>query len=231
MKGWAVYEDIYLSQFTFARYAMWADVKKNVSEYKKNPLIASLLANANKMENNKLSGESEDDAEPCEIITPLPCDSTQYAAVAESAKGTTFVLHGPPGTGKSQTITNIIANAIYGGKRVLFVAEKQAALQVVKKRLSDIGVGDFCLELHSGKNTDKGEIVRSIENTLALKCDGNGDKFTAAGERIKSARNTLKAPLSALHKKRRLGVSVYEAIIYYLQNKNAPDLVEIESTF
>ncbi|MDE7439957.1 MAG: DUF4011 domain-containing protein [Clostridia bacterium] len=231
MKGWAVYEDIYLSQFTFARYAMWADVKKNVNEYKKNPLIASLLANANKMVNNKLSGKSEDDAEPCEIITPLACDSTQYAAVAESAKGTTFVLHGPPGTGKSQTITNIIANAIYDGKRVLFVAEKQAALQVVKKRLSEIGIGDFCLELHSGKNTDKGEIVRSIENTLALKKSGTDDKFTLAGEKIKSARNTLKAPLCALHKKRRLGVSVYEAILYYLQNKNAPELVDIESTF
>ena len=231
LKGWAVYDDIYLSQFTFARYAMWADVKKNISEYRKNPLIASLLANSNKMPDNRLSGESEDDAEPCEIITPLPCDSTQYAAIAESAKGTTFVLHGPPGTGKSQTITNIIANAICSGKRVLFVAEKQAALQVVKKRLSDIGIGDFCMELHSGKNTDKGEIVRSIENTLALKCESGGDKFAAAGERIKSARNTLKAPLSAIHRKRRLGVSVYEAIIYYLQNKNAPELVDIESTF
>jgi len=231
MKGWAVYDDVYLAQFTFARYAMWADVKKNISEYKKNPLIASLLTNSNKLENNKLTGEDEDEGEPCGIITPLACDSTQYAAVAESAKGTTFVLHGPPGTGKSQTITNIIANAVYSGKRVLFVAEKQAALQVVQKRLSDVGVGEFCLELHSGKSVDKGEIVSAIENTLALKAGNDNEKFINAGERIKSARNTLKAPLTALHKKRRLGVSVYEAIIYYLQNKNAPELVDIESTF
>ncbi|MDE6001816.1 MAG: hypothetical protein K2G96_05835, partial [Clostridia bacterium] len=231
MKGWFVYEDIYLSQFTFARYAMWADVKKNISEYKKNPLIASLLSNANKLEENKLSGTSEDEGEPCEVIVPLSCDSTQYAAVAESAKGTTFVLHGPPGTGKSQTITNIIANALYNGKRVLFVAEKQAALQVVKKRLSDIGIGDFCLELHSGKSADKGEIVRAIENTLALSGSFDGDRFTGAGERIKETRLSLKRPLDALHKKRRLGVSVYEGIVYYLQNKNAPELVNIESTF
>ncbi|MDE7306839.1 MAG: DUF4011 domain-containing protein, partial [Clostridia bacterium] len=231
MKGWFVYEDIYLSQFTFARYAMWADVKKNISEYKKNPLIASLLSNANKLEENKLSGTSEDEGEPCEVIVPLSCDSTQYAAVAESAKGTTFVLHGPPGTGKSQTITNIIANALYNGKRVLFVAEKQAALQVVKKRLSDIGIGDFCLELHSGKSADKGEIVRNIENTLALSGSFDGDRFTGAGERIKETRLSLKRPLDALHKKRRLGVSVYEGIVYYLQNKNAPELVNIESTF
>ena len=230
LKGWYVYEDIYLAQFTFARYAMWADVKNNISEYKKNPLIAGLLSNTNSLTQNKLSGVSEDKSNPCSVIVPLPCDSTQYAAVAESAKGTTFVLHGPPGTGKSQTITNIIANALYAGKRVLFVAEKQAALQVVKKRLSDIGIGDFCLELHSGK-VDKGEVVRIIENTLSLSGSTDGDKFKGAGERIEKTRNALKAPLDALHKKRRLGVSVYEGIIYYLQNKNAPELVNIESTF
>lgn len=231
MKGWMVYEDIYLAQFTFARYAMWADVKNNIGEYKKNPLIASLLTNANKLSDNKLSGADEDFSAPCEVITPLPCDSTQFAAVAESAKGTTFVLHGPPGTGKSQTITNIIANALYNKKRVLFVAEKQAALQVVKKRLSDIGIGDFCLELHSGKSADKGEIVRSIENTLALTGEADSEKFIGAGERIAETREALKAPLDALHKKRRLGVSVYEGIVYYLQNKSAPELINIESTF
>ncbi|MDE7181933.1 MAG: DUF4011 domain-containing protein [Clostridia bacterium] len=231
MKGWMVYEDIYLAQFTFARYAMWADVKNNINEYKKNPLISSLLANTNKLTENKICGASEDEGEPCEIIVPLPCDSTQYAAVAESAKGTTFVLHGPPGTGKSQTITNIIANALYSGKRVLFVAEKQAALQVVKKRLSDIGIGDFCLELHSGKSADKSEIVRNIENTLALTGEADAEKFVGAGERIKETREALRAPLEALHKKRRLGVSVYEGIVYYLQNKSAPELVNIETTF
>jgi len=82
---------------------------------------------------------NEDEADPSEVLTPLPCDSSQYSAVAESDKGTTFVLHGPPGTGKSQTITNIIANALDRGKRVLFVAEKQAALHVVKKRLTSFG--------------------------------------------------------------------------------------------
>lgn len=231
LKGWEVYEDVYLSQFTFARYAMWSDVKNNVETYKKNALIASLLSNTNKLANNSLCGEREDDSDPAAVLTPLACDSSQYAAVAESAKGTTFVLHGPPGTGKSQTITNIIANAVDSGKRVLFVAEKQAALHVVKKRLTDIGIGEFCLELHSGKSADKTEIVRSIENTLALTGSYDGDKFRSVAERIKETRETLQKPLAALHKKRRLGVSVYEGILYYLQNKNAPELVNIESTF
>ncbi|MDE7329537.1 MAG: DUF4011 domain-containing protein, partial [Clostridia bacterium] len=231
MKGWFVYEDVYLAQFTFARYAMWADVKNNAVRYSKNPLIASLMTNTNKLAGNKLAGADEDDSDPCEILTPLPCDSAQYSAVAESAKGTTFVLHGPPGTGKSQTITNVIANAMHKGKRVLFVAEKQAALQVVKKRLCDVGVGEFCLELHSGKTADKSEIIRNIEATLALTTESDGRRFAEVGANIFAARENLKAPLKALHKKRRLGVSVYEGIVYYLQNKNAPELLNIESTF
>ena len=231
MKGWYVYDDVYLSQFTFARYAMWADVKDNVTKYRKNALIDSLLTNTNKLAGNKLTGADEDDSDPAEILVPLPCDSTQYSAIAESAKGTTFVLHGPPGTGKSQTISNMIANALSSGKRVLFVAEKQAALQVVKKRLSEIGIGDFCLELHSGKTADKSEIIRNIENTLALSGVNDSEKFVDTAAKIKDVREKLRAPLAALHKKRRLGVSVYEGIVYYLQNKSAPELMDIETTF
>ena len=231
MKGWLVYEDVYLAQFTFAGYAMWRDVKDNIEIYKQNPLIAGLLENTNKFGDNKLCGADEDDADPTEVLTPLSCDSSQYSAVAESAKGTTFVLHGPPGTGKSQTITNIIANALGDGKRVLFVAEKQAALNVVKKRLNEIGIGEFCMELHSGKAVDKGEIVRSIENTLSLKSDYDEARFIADGETIAEYRDTLYQPLYALHKKRGLGVSVYDGIVNYLSNATAPELVNIESTF
>ena len=231
MRGWLVHEDVYLSQFTFAGYAMWRDVRDNMSTYKRNPLIAGLLNNANMFEGNKLSSKGEDDAHPGRVLTPLACDSSQYAAVAESALGTTFVLHGPPGTGKSQTITNIIANALDEGKRVLFVAEKRAALDVVKKRLTDIGLGEFCLELHSGKTVDKGEIIRKIENTLALKCEFDSTRFHSDGENIISYRDTLKQPLAALHKKRGLGISVYEGIVGYLNNSTAPELVNIESTF
>ena len=231
MKGWMVYSDIYLAQFTFARYAMWADVKENVDTYRKNALIDSLLSNKNKLGENKLAGADEDEGDPSEVLVPLSCDSAQYAAVAESAKGTTFVLHGPPGTGKSQTITNIIANAVASGKRVLFVAEKQAALQVVQKRLSEIGIGEFCMELHSGKPYNKADIIRGMENTLALSGAADGEKFAATAAKIKDIRDKLRAPLAALHKKRRLGVSIYEGIVYYLQNKSAPDLLDIETTF
>ncbi len=230
IKDWAVYDDVYLAQFTFARYAMWRDVKENIDEFKKNELVNSLISNANKITHNKLSNVGEDDIDPVDLMVPLSSDSSQYAAVAESEKDCSFVLHGPPGTGKSQTITNIIANALDKGRRVLFVAEKQAALQVVKKRLTDIGIGEFCLELHSGK-ADKSALIANIDNVLSLSGTHDDDAFNAMGERLKETRETLRAPLAALHKKRRLGVSVYDGILIYLQNKNAPELVDIESTF
>ena len=73
---------------------------------------------------------------PTDIVLPIIADSSQLEAIYEAVHDKTFILHGPPGTGKSQTITNIIANALYKGKRVLFVAEKMAALSVVQNRLA-----------------------------------------------------------------------------------------------
>lgn len=241
-KGWDVYDDAYLAVFSFARYLMWNDIRKNIDQFRKNPLISSLLDNRNELTDGALEEVREDNFSPLQTLTPLVADSSQFEAISLSQTGKTFVLHGPPGTGKSQTITNMIANAMRDGKRVLFVAEKQAALNVVKKRLDAIGVGDFCLELHSGK-TDKAEVIRKIETTLALAQQTEGgdeaEKAYAEEERlfyqnadsIEEMRRLMENPLSALHKKRRLGVSVYDAVLIYLKNKNAPDIMNIESTF
>ena len=229
--GCFVYEDVYIAQFTFARHAMWADVKNNINTFRKNPLIASLIDEKNELFENKLADVSEDGVDPSSVLAPLPCDSAQFSAIYESSRGTTFVLHGPPGTGKSQTIANIIANGLASGKRILFVAQKQAALQVVKKRLEGIGLGDFCLELHSGKTANKGEIVRSIENTLALSTSFNESAFLSAADKLKEIRQKLKQPFYALHKKRRLGVSVCEGIVNYLNDRGATDTVKLDSTF
>lgn len=89
-------------------------------------------------------------------------DSSQHSALIDVLDGKNLVIEGPPGTGKSQTITNLVASAIANGKKVLFVAEKVAALQVVKNRLTQAGLADFCLELHSNK-TSKKDVLDSIE--------------------------------------------------------------------
>jgi len=96
-------------------------------------------------------------------------DSSQHSALIDALKGENLVIEGPPGSGKSQTIANLIAASIANGKRVLFVAEKMAALNVVKDRLDRAGLGDFCLELHSHK-TNKQKIL----NDLSIRLDKQG---------------------------------------------------------
>jgi len=229
-KGWDISEDVYLSVFSFAKYTMWRDIRENIGEFQKNPLISSLMQNSCKVTASESEYKNEDSAYPTQTLTPLPCDSSQFEAVAYSQSGNTFVLHGPPGTGKSQTITNIIANAINDGKQVLFVAEKQAALDVVKKRLDGIGLGDFCLELHSSK-TGKVEVLKKLAATLSLKNEGDGVDLEGRAAKLASLRRLIEEPHSALHAKRRLGISVYEGVLEYLKNKNAPDILNIQNSF
>ncbi len=229
MKGWGVVPCMYLSAFSFQRFLLWNDIRTHIEDFKKNDTVSALLSG--RAERREFPpAKEEDTASPDEILLPLPSDSSQFSAVALADTGASFVLHGPPGTGKSQTITNLIANALARGKRVLFVAEKKAALDVVKKRLDGIGIGDFCLELHSNK-TDKADVLRRLEATLQLAGSETELSFGERARELTALREELKEPLTALHKKRRLGVSVYEAILEYLKNKNAPDILDIESSF
>src|SRR5690606_38443707 len=98
-----------------------------------------------------------DDAHLDEVIPAarldhvVDSDSSQTVAIEWVRANRSLVIQGPPGTGKSQSITNIIATAVLDGKKVLFVAEKLAALEVVKRRLESVGLGDLCLEIHSHK--------------------------------------------------------------------------------
>ncbi len=230
MARWDVLDEVYLAGFSFARFAMWNDVRKNIDKFRKNGLVRSLLNNRLEIENNVFEDKAEDDYAPDEILMPLMADSSQFSAIAEAAEGKSFVLHGPPGTGKSQTITNIIANCLNRGKRVLFVAEKQAALSVVKKRLDSVGLGDFCLEVHSNK-LDKAELLKKLDATLSLPAQEQAADFAAKAGQIADVRKALNEPVYALHRMRRLGVSVYDAILIYERNKNAPDVLDIESTF
>ena len=113
------------------------------------------------------SRELDDVLPPGEVKTILDCDSSQLEAIVAARKGVSFVLDGPPGTGKSQTIANIIADSLSVGRTVLFVSEKIAALEVVKQRLEDRGLGDFCLECHSSK-ANRRSVLFEMERCLDL---------------------------------------------------------------
>ncbi|MCL1900954.1 MAG: DUF4011 domain-containing protein [Firmicutes bacterium] len=232
VKDWDIVEDVYLSSFSFSRYLMWNDIRHHIEEFKNNRFVKSLAGNKIEIDKSEFSIKevNPEDFKPADILTPIHADSYQFSAIAAAMEGKSFVLHGPPGTGKSQTITNIIANLIANGKTVLFVAEKMAALSVVKKRLDHIGIGDFCLELHSNKS-EKLETAVKILNTLELKAAEANPGFKTSAKRIEVVRSELNSTIEALHKKRALNLSVYEAIIKYLEVASAPEYMNIESAF
>ncbi len=233
MKGWEVFDDAFFASLSFANYQLWYDIKYRTEKFREHPIVRSLLDNKLELPEGAfdLSDRSSDEAYVGEdrMFLPISADSSQYSAIYDSLSKS-FVLHGPPGTGKSQTITNIIANNIVRGRRVLFVAEKKAALSVVHRRLKSIGLADFCLELHSGK-TNKTAVLGQIVNTLALKGNLSDADMQEKIAEIKECVDALSGELEAMHRKRYLGISLYEGILEYFENQDAPDCLRIDSLF
>ena len=166
-------EAIAIGFFSFGKFLMFNDLDDakwgSGNRPTDHPIMKALLETG-------FSGPQEyidDDLRIDDIVYPgdvnqvVDADSSQTLAILDVKEGTNLVIQGPPGTGKSQTITNLIAEALGSGKKVLFVAEKMAALEVVKRRLDNIGLGDACLELHSHK-TNKKTVIKELERTLNL---------------------------------------------------------------
>ncbi len=153
--GFEVVEDVVLSTFSFAKYLMWKDLADRTDVLKKSPFVRHMIDSPREPYERGSAFLPTDEIDrridPRDLLVPLNADSSQIVAIHASENSGDFVLEGPPGTGKSETIGNIIAHNIGVGRRVLFVSEKMAALEVVYRRLRERGLGDFCLELHSAK--------------------------------------------------------------------------------
>lgn len=206
-KNWEVVPNaMVLWFFSFAKFLMYKDMDpehwpegKKISDH---PIVSSLIGPGFSSE-PPLCGEDEiidDYLQPIKMVHVVPADSSQTIAIEEAKQGRNLVIQGPPGTGKSQTITNIIAAAVEDGKKVLFVSEKMAALQVVKQRLDEIHLGSICLELHSNKS-NKRVVLQEIEKTLALgkpKTDGieaNAKQLTLHRDRLNQHAKELHEPI------------------------------------
>ena len=164
-KDWYITNDLVLGLFTFSKIARYHDLKDNESFVTANPNVKCLFG----QQDQELQASKEQDKEEknrpfLPLHNVVDADSSQFAAIECAKQGDSFVLEGPPGTGKSQTITNIIAEARYDGKSVLFVAEKAAALDVVYHKLEKAGLDDFCLYLHGDVN--KKDILSDISRVL-----------------------------------------------------------------
>lgn len=172
-----------------------------MDKFRESKFIRSLLENRSEYSSADATDRqlSSDEAylEDGKIYLPISADSSQYSAIVDSLSKS-FVLHGPPGTGKSQTITNMIANNIVNGRRVLFVAEKMAALSVVYKRLKDIGLGDFCLELYSEK-TKKTDVVDKLVNTMSLAGSAENKASNENRKELSSLIRSIQGEMEAMH--------------------------------
>ncbi|OBT13373.1 hypothetical protein A9264_06815 [Vibrio sp. UCD-FRSSP16_10] len=170
---WQVVTDkIALSFFSFGKFQMYQDLSDEAWPEGKKPsqheVIKSLFGGGFESDRTHLDSTPMDVNKAEAIQLVLDSDSSQTEAVLAARSGANLVIQGPPGTGKSQTITNIISQALADNKKVLFVAEKMAALDVVKRRLDNCSIGDSVLELHSNK-ANKKAVLGSLEEALLQK--------------------------------------------------------------
>jgi hypothetical protein len=204
LPGWRVDAAALLTLFSFFKGVMYRDLLDNAERALAHPVVRAL---AGGQADGLADGDVPDEQELDEVQPPekafhiLDADGSQRLCLEAAARGRSLVLQGPPGTGKSQTIANLIADCLARGKSVLFVSEKMAALEVVYQRLRAVGLGDFCLELHSHK-ANKREVVAELRRCLELPRLPGPEGSAADEDRLRQLRERLSSYVEALHRPR-----------------------------
>lgn len=222
--GMEVVDETALSTFSFAKFLMWKDLVERTNALRENRLVRHLIDTPDKpFEGNDGPFVNESDIDrkyvPSDIVSLLPADSSQLAASLAAAEGRDFVIVGPPGTGKSQTIANMIAHCLAVGKTVLFVAEKTAALNVVYRRLRENGLDHCCLELHSNK-ADRRQFLAQLKKSWESAAPNDASEWIAVNERLHLRRDQLNSYVQALHKRHDNGLTPYKALGLALKFKD-----------
>lgn len=226
MAGFEVTRDVVIGTFSFAKYLMWKDLIDRAPQLMQSPLVKYLIERGKEGAALEKHGEIievdklDDVLNTEELFLPLPADSSQIAAVVASAKGRDFVLDGPPGTGKSQTIANMIAHNLALGRRVLFVAEKKAALDVVYRRLETQGLGEFCLELHSSK-TSKMDFLKQLERAWDARDLLTTQEWEEEAGKVQRLRDRLNGIVRLLHQRWSNGFTLHKAMGRVIKDANA----------
>lgn len=209
-----VRDSAHLGLFSFAKFLLYADLDERLEQVASSPVVRQIL--------DRSTRANDDSPFPREVdldrlkdigaaVSPVDADSSQSAAIQAALVGKSFVLQGPPGTGKSQTITNLIARAAFEGKRVLFVAEKRAALEVVQRRLRQAGLGPFILEIHSSK-AGKKEVLSQLSIALNAASVNSPADWEAETARLHRLRDELNRYVAALHTRRLSGETIFEVV-------------------
>lgn len=214
-RRWRVRRRLSLAMLSFGKLAIWADLDPVRNPILlQHPLLRTLFEGAQGSGSDPIQGEDyEIDGHPG-VNLPLiyDADSSQHSAVIDAMAGKNMVINGPPGTGKSQTITNIIATCLAAGKRVLFVSEKVAALEVVRQRLDRANLGQFVLELHSHK-TQKKRLLDDIQARIDATFRAPGQMDAKLGILTDQKRRLQRhAELMGLNSCNELGLTVSDAL-------------------
>ena len=225
---WDILESSYIGIFSFSQFVMWNDLRSRSDDLMKNKIVKSLME-------GKLTWEAKsmqigDRVSEDNVYLPMSADASQLYAIQSACNEISFVLHGPPGTGKSQTITSLIANALAQGKTVLFAAEKMAALSVVQKRLESIGIGAFCLELHSNKSR-KRDVLEQLRVATEVTGAVTSGQYAQKAEQAAKLRTELDSYANELHKPLTCGKTLYELVNEYELYRNSPDLPAFSPEF
>ncbi|MGW1165168.1 DUF3320 domain-containing protein [Streptomyces sp. NPDC002550] len=232
LQGWAVEERVVLGLFASHREAMYQDLQQNEERILAHPLVRAVALGPEAGLPDDLTDFEPPDADRIDDVqlpeqTPLvlDADASQRQCIAAALDDRSFVMSGPPGTGKSQTITNLIAALMHAGRSVLFVSEKAAALDVVRNRLRGVGLGDFVMALHSG-DTSKKAVATELARVLTTEA-----RVTGAAEhelaRARKLRTDLSAYAAAMNETREpLGRSLHDVLgrLVLLEQSDTPGL-------
>jgi len=207
----------------FSTFQMWRDLGDHWVTFMENPVVEHLVNRAGEAFEDPAAGDDEVAIDEADLHLPIPADGSQMEAIRMAEVGRSFVLEGPPGTGKSQTITNLITRVIAGEKTLLFVAEKQAALDVVKRRIDALGLTPFVLDLHGHKQSMR-SIRDQLKRSLEFATEGDEIGWKAAALDYGSRVAKLDAYPAQLHETNAAGFSAWKAYDALLAYGDGPTL-------
>lgn len=222
--------EVHLALLQFSKFRLWKDLDEHWEAFVENPVVNHLALKSHEIFEDPHEEVDEGNLDELLLGCPLPADSSQLRAITHAIGGRSFVLEGPPGTGKSQTITNMLARAMVEGKKVLFVAEKSQALSVVKKRLDAVGLGALSLDIHdkSSSTTEiKAQILAALDATEAFDQASLEDILRA----LDGAEQLLGKYAERLGEENQAGFTLYEALMDALSPREGVTPFDVPEDF